>query len=101
MVEAMTDIVVGRTVEDIFSNMHDFLYTLANDGQLRWVGPEKGVQHFAVAALINAIWESCTTTRSPSSIPPPISPASGVAAFSNDADGSSTTGTSKHRVIAS
>ena len=57
MVEAMTDIVVGRTVEGIFSNMHDFWYTLANDGQLRWLGPEKGVQHFAVAALINAIWD--------------------------------------------
>ena len=30
---------------------------LANDGQLRWVGPEKGVLHLATAAIVNAFWD--------------------------------------------
>ena len=27
------------------------------DGQLRWVGPEKGVVHLALAAVVNALWD--------------------------------------------
>ena len=27
------------------------------DGQLRWVGPEKGVLHLATAAIVNAVWD--------------------------------------------
>ena len=30
---------------------------LTNDGQLRWLGPEKGVIHLATAALVNAVWD--------------------------------------------
>jgi L-fuconate dehydratase len=30
---------------------------LVGDGQLRWVGPEKGVIHLATAAVVNAIWD--------------------------------------------
>ena len=30
---------------------------LVNDGQLRWLGPEKGVIHLATAAVVNAIWD--------------------------------------------
>ncbi|MAE67603.1 MAG: fuconate dehydratase [Phycisphaeraceae bacterium] len=57
MIEALREIVIGRTVEDIFANMHEFWMALANDGQLRWLGPEKGVLQFAVAAIVNAIWD--------------------------------------------
>lgn len=31
--------------------------TLAHDGQLRWIGPEKGAIHMAVAAIVNAFWD--------------------------------------------
>ncbi len=57
MIEALKEHVLGQNVEAIFADMHHFWYGLANDGQLRWLGPEKGVQHFAVAALINALWD--------------------------------------------
>jgi len=57
MIDAMKHLVLGRTVESIFADMHGFWHMLANDGQLRWLGPEKGVQHLGVAALINAIWD--------------------------------------------
>lgn len=30
---------------------------LAGDSQLRWVGPEKGVVHLALAAVVNALWD--------------------------------------------
>ena len=30
---------------------------LAGDSQLRWLGPEKGVIHMAVAAVVNALWD--------------------------------------------
>lgn len=28
-----------------------------NDSQLRWIGPEKGVIHLALGAVVNAIWD--------------------------------------------
>jgi L-fuconate dehydratase len=30
---------------------------LASDSQMRWVGPEKGVVHMALAAVVNAVWD--------------------------------------------
>ncbi|CAI4219443.1 unnamed protein product [Parascedosporium putredinis] len=30
---------------------------LVNDSQLRWIGPEKGVIHLALGAVVNAIWD--------------------------------------------
>lgn len=30
---------------------------MTSDSQLRWVGPEKGVIHLALGALVNAIWD--------------------------------------------
>ena len=38
-------------------NMSQWVHALAHDGQLRWVGPEKGVLHLAVAAIVNAFWD--------------------------------------------
>ena len=30
---------------------------LVSDSQLRWIGPEKGVIHLALGAMVNAIWD--------------------------------------------
>lgn len=30
---------------------------LVSDSQLRWIGPEKGVMHLALGALVNALWD--------------------------------------------
>ena len=38
-------------------NMGVWVRDLSNDGQLRWVGPEKGVLHLATAAIVNAFWD--------------------------------------------
>jgi L-fuconate dehydratase len=56
-IEAFRPFVEGRSLEDIVANMGAFWRQLAGDSQLRWLGPEKGVVHLALAAVINAIWD--------------------------------------------
>jgi L-fuconate dehydratase len=56
-IEAFRPFIVGRSLEDIVSNMGRFWRGLAGDSQLRWLGPEKGVIHLALAAVLNAIWD--------------------------------------------
>ena len=56
-VEALKPFIAGRRLEDIVANMGAFWRELAGDSQLRWVGPEKGVIHLALAAVINAVWD--------------------------------------------
>jgi L-fuconate dehydratase len=56
-IEAFRPLVEGRTLEEIVKDMGHFWRSLAGDSQLRWVGPEKGVIHLALAAVINAIWD--------------------------------------------
>ena len=34
-----------------------FWRRLASESQLRWLGPEKGVIHLALAAIVNAVWD--------------------------------------------
>ena len=56
-VRALEHIVVGRTLEDITADLRGFWRSLASEGQLRWLGPEKGVIHLATAAVVNAVWD--------------------------------------------
>jgi L-fuconate dehydratase len=54
---ALRHLVVGREVEEIVSDLGGFARSLTNDSQLRWLGPEKGVMHMAVGAVVNAAWD--------------------------------------------
>jgi L-fuconate dehydratase len=54
---ALAYLVVGRSVEDIVSDLGAFARSLTSDSQLRWLGPEKGVMHMAIGAVINAAWD--------------------------------------------
>jgi len=56
-IEAFRPFVQGRLLEEIVADMAGFWRSLAGDSQLRWVGPEKGVIHLALAAVINAVWD--------------------------------------------
>ena len=56
-VAALRPFVVGRTLDSIVDDFAAFWYELVGDGQLRWVGPEKGVIHLATAAIVNAVWD--------------------------------------------
>jgi len=56
-IEAFRPFIVGRSLEEIIANMGAFWRGLAGDSQLRWLGPEKGVIHLALAAVLNAVWD--------------------------------------------
>jgi L-fuconate dehydratase len=49
--------VVGQRLEDLTHDLGGFWRRLAGDSQLRWLGPEKGVIHLALAAIVNAVWD--------------------------------------------
>lgn len=48
---------VGRDVEALVGDLGGIYRELASDSQLRWLGPEKGVVHLALAAVMNAVWD--------------------------------------------
>jgi L-fuconate dehydratase len=49
--------VVGRDVDALLGDLGGFWRELVHDSQLRWLGPEKGVMHMAIGAVINALWD--------------------------------------------
>jgi len=54
---ALRPMVVGRNARDIANDLGAFARQLTGDSQLRWLGPEKGVMHMAIGAVINAAWD--------------------------------------------
>jgi L-fuconate dehydratase len=48
---------IGRNVENLLDDMGSTWRELVHDSQPRWLGPEKGVVHMAIGALINALWD--------------------------------------------
>jgi L-fuconate dehydratase len=56
-INALKPFVVGRKLESITSDMKALWRQVTSDGQLRWIGPEKGAIHLATGALVNAVWD--------------------------------------------
>jgi L-fuconate dehydratase len=56
-IEAYRPFVVGRSLPEITADFAGFWRSLAGESQLRWLGPEKGVVHLALAAIVNAVWD--------------------------------------------
>jgi L-fuconate dehydratase len=54
---ALQHLIVGRDVDEVLNDLGGFARSLADDSQLRWLGPEKGVMHMAIGAVINAVWD--------------------------------------------
>jgi L-fuconate dehydratase len=48
---------IGRSVEESVADLGGVYRDLNSDSQLRWLGPEKGVEHLALAAVMNAMWD--------------------------------------------
>ncbi|WP_423462000.1 enolase C-terminal domain-like protein [Promicromonospora sp. MS192] len=48
---------VGRDVDALAADMGAVYRDLTADSQLRWLGPEKGVVHLSLAAVLNAAWD--------------------------------------------
>uniref|UniRef100_A0A8C9ATJ7 Mitochondrial enolase superfamily member 1 n=1 Tax=Prolemur simus TaxID=1328070 RepID=A0A8C9ATJ7_PROSS len=56
-VNALAHHVLNKDLRDIVGDFRGFYRQLTSDGQLRWIGPEKGVVHLATAAVLNAVWD--------------------------------------------
>jgi L-fuconate dehydratase len=56
-IDALRHLVVGKRLDDITADFAGFWRSLASESQLRWLGPEKGVIHLALAAIVNAVWD--------------------------------------------
>ena len=48
---------IGRDVDEVLDDLGAAWRELLHDSQLRWLGPEKGVMHMAMGAVINALWD--------------------------------------------
>jgi L-galactonate dehydratase len=53
----LVDRIKGRTLDSLVQDWGKTWRHLVNDSQLRWIGPEKGVIHLALGAVVNAIWD--------------------------------------------
>jgi L-fuconate dehydratase len=56
-IESLRDYLVGRELEPLLDDMGAMSRELVGDSQLRWLGPEKGVMHMAIGAVVNALWD--------------------------------------------
>ncbi|MGW7418566.1 L-fuconate dehydratase [Streptomyces sp. NPDC054813] len=56
-IDALRNHVLGRPVDEICDDPGTLYQDLIGDSQLRWLGPEKGVMHMAIGAVINAVWD--------------------------------------------
>ena len=56
-IRAVEHLVYGLNVDEVLSDMGGFWRRLTHDSQLRWLGPEKGVMHMAIGAVVNAVWD--------------------------------------------
>ena len=56
-IRALAPLVVGRAVPETAAALGDLSRDLVGDSQLRWLGPEKGVAHMAIGAVVNAAWD--------------------------------------------
>ncbi|KND30345.1 L-fuconate dehydratase [Streptomyces acidiscabies] len=56
-IDALRAHVVGRDVAEVCADPGSVSRALIGDSQLRWLGPEKGVMHMAIGAVVNAVWD--------------------------------------------
>jgi L-fuconate dehydratase len=56
-VRAVADQLRDREIDPILADMGETWRRLVHDSQLRWLGPEKGVMHMAIGAVVNALWD--------------------------------------------
>jgi L-fuconate dehydratase len=56
-IAALAEHVVGLELDELCGDLGGFARRLTDDSQLRWLGPEKGVMHMAIGAVVNAAWD--------------------------------------------
>nr|WP_279672195.1 L-fuconate dehydratase [Flexivirga meconopsidis] len=56
-IDALRPMLLGRKVDALLDDLGGTSRELIGDSQLRWLGPEKGVMHMAISAVLNALWD--------------------------------------------
>ena len=56
-IQTVADELVGESADDLLLDMGATYRRFVYDSQLRWLGPEKGVMHMAIGAVVNALWD--------------------------------------------
>ncbi|WP_328672916.1 enolase C-terminal domain-like protein [Streptomyces sp. NBC_00328] len=56
-IDALRGHVLGRSLDELCADPGSLSRDLVGDSQLRWLGPEKGVMHMAIGAVVNAVWD--------------------------------------------
>jgi len=56
-IDALAGHLAGREIEPLLDDMGATWRELVGDSQLRWLGPEKGIMHMAIGAVVNALWD--------------------------------------------
>ena len=56
-IDALRDHLIGQDVDVLLDDMGATSRLLVHDSQLRWLGPEKGVMHMAIGAVLDALWD--------------------------------------------
>lgn len=56
-IEALRPFLVGTPLSTAVDDLGEFARRLVYDSQLRWLGPEKGIVHMAIGAVVNALWD--------------------------------------------
>ena len=56
-INALAGHLLGLDVDTTLADMGTTARSFVDDSQLRWLGPEKGVMHMAISAVVNALWD--------------------------------------------
>src|SRR5689334_3538703 len=62
-IEALRPHIVDADARTLFADMGAFARSLLGISQFRWLGPEKGVMHMAIGAVLNAVWDLYAKSR--------------------------------------
>ncbi|QAY58599.1 L-fuconate dehydratase [Microbacterium protaetiae] len=54
---ALRSYLLGQDIDALLADMGAASRRLVGDSQLRWLGPEKGVMHMAIGAVVDALWD--------------------------------------------
>ncbi|MGY0055879.1 enolase C-terminal domain-like protein [Streptomyces sp. LZ34] len=58
-IDALRPHLIGAEFDGTPADLGGHYRALVGDSQLRWLGPEKGVTHMAIGAVMNALWDLC------------------------------------------
>lgn len=56
-ISTIAPLIVGKDLDEITADWGKTWRYLVSDSQLRWIGPEKGVIHLALGAVVNGLWD--------------------------------------------